>query len=1022
MLPILLLLMTTARPGSGLQCWQCASVDNRSCPEDAKMVDSSTHDACITWRLGNGTVILQNVVMFENECTITKISFWTRFIDLYYQSEGGEVRCCDTDGCNTGAFTDDFFMQSNMQQQQQQQSGIPGAPLIFGAVSSSPNNQFVGARPTPPSMVVQQNNAAASAAAAFPQMIGQNLQNFAFVNPNGFLPPQPQGSPQIIATRQQLTPQIQSFIPQSNNIALAAAGLQGSSDLNFAGFPQSLLNQGSNGNCQRYFTKQGDGEWLPNTLMPLSFDRASETKVGVFYAKFNALNGNNDHVIVRLVNKNRSNSTMYSFKLYRVGSVSLFVSKLEPSPSSRNSNFNRVETRRASQNQGINLTDTTVHRGFWVTVKEDELALGMIGDQLIEPVLIYNDTLREGPRDVSYFALTTEQSVASFGVNCDVPDLHFEDTCVSDEDCEEYPNTVCSAEPINRGLDPGTRSEPFSEWEPRDTLLKSCFCAEGHMRIPLSAGCYDPIRVVVTLKDACFADYHCNDLPNTHCVFDRDVLLYNKSCQCIPGNKPFDTDPRTGLIEGCAPLTEADKASILGCASRVEVDDNFAWVPEDLFPLERNEGLGVDQGVVFVKLGPPGQGNNRQDVAIIRLLDEQKNDRKFYTIKFYRQSGKITISESTRSRSFFFENERDSERVSIDELDVITRMQLSYVGLWIHYKHEDGLGGTLSVGLNGSPFSPDYSLARWTDTSTTAIRRLAFAGFTATAGSSASFGTSCVLLDTPIGVGANPFVQLQAQQQQQSSQQVLNTFGSGQFPGASINTAFSNNNLNRVNPNLAQQQLIQAQNLQNFQNLQNRQGFQQSVMPNFQNSQTNSNQQVLNLPSSNPWDFVTSRRNSNAGSVSANSVVDPSISLPGAMGLVGATGLGMGHSVNGGGYPTAQGGSSMDLNEPPATEEPKEIIEPVLRNQYLTKLQRLLPTLYDKYVPNGAGSNRDGSSMGLADLDKMFEQHQLQQHQQQSGSRSSSGGGGAGLHDDDDGGSSFDIDDVSPMSETYDGK
>ena len=49
--------------------------------------------------------------------------------------------------------------------------------------------------------------------------------------------------------------------------------------------------------------------------------------------------------------------------------------------------------------------------------------------------------------------------------------------------------------------------------------------------------------------------------PNTSCLFDRHVPAYNRSCQCIPGNKPFDPEPRTGLVEGCAPLTDADKAS-----------------------------------------------------------------------------------------------------------------------------------------------------------------------------------------------------------------------------------------------------------------------------------------------------------------------------------------------------------------------------------------------------------------------------------------------------------------------------
>ena len=81
----LALLSLYLSPSEAVRCYQCASVDGRSCPESAKIVDSGTHDACITWRLGNGTVILQNVVMFENECTAAKIDFWTRFINLYYQ-------------------------------------------------------------------------------------------------------------------------------------------------------------------------------------------------------------------------------------------------------------------------------------------------------------------------------------------------------------------------------------------------------------------------------------------------------------------------------------------------------------------------------------------------------------------------------------------------------------------------------------------------------------------------------------------------------------------------------------------------------------------------------------------------------------------------------------------------------------------------------------------------------------------------------------------------------------------------
>ena len=67
-------------------------------------------------------------------------------------------------------------------------------------------------------------------------------------------------------------------------------------------------------------------------------------------------------------------------------------------------------------------------------------------------------------------------TAATFGVNCDMPGLHDEDTCVSDEDCVDFPQTVCQAMPINPGLDPGTRAVPFESWKKGDEILKSCWC------------------------------------------------------------------------------------------------------------------------------------------------------------------------------------------------------------------------------------------------------------------------------------------------------------------------------------------------------------------------------------------------------------------------------------------------------------------------------------------------------------------------------------------------------------------
>ena len=47
--------------------------------------------------------------------------------------------------------------------------------------------------------------------------------------------------------------------------------------------------------------------------------------------------------------------------------------------------------------------------GFWITVRNDELALGKIGSPLVQPLITWNDTLREGPRDPYYFGLTTDK-------------------------------------------------------------------------------------------------------------------------------------------------------------------------------------------------------------------------------------------------------------------------------------------------------------------------------------------------------------------------------------------------------------------------------------------------------------------------------------------------------------------------------------------------------------------------------------------------------------------------------------
>jgi len=518
------------------------------------------------------------------------------------------------------------------------------------------------------------------------------------------------------------------------------------------------------GNCEKYFEKINSDEWVPDILVPLAYDRASESKVGVFYTKLGERSGNNDHVIVRILNKNKQNLTMYSVKLFRVGTVSIHINKLEPQ---RNGGeFIQQDGRKVSVNNVIDLGRNRF-QGFWISIRNEvEISIGRIGDKLVDSVANFTDVLREGPDEPYYFGLTTPSATAaSFGVNCDMPGLHFEDTCVTNEDCVDFPQTVCRDMPVNPGLDPGTREKKFEEWKPGDEILKSCWCKEGHMRIPESKGCYDPIRKVITLRDACFADYHCNDLPNTVCADDLFMDRYNKSCQCLPGNKPFAANPRTGLVEGCAPLTKQDKATVSGCSRRFTLKNKAEWVPETTFSVENDDTFRADIAVFYVKLGSMFEvSSDEKDVAVIRLMEKDKDRRKMYTIKIFREGGKIALFESRITRSFFFSNENDREVAVYADPQTLRRLEEDFVGFWVQYKYEEGYGGQLSLGLNGAPFSPDFAILRWTDTSTTALRAIRYMGFTnGHRDSSIEYGANCVLLKTPVPNFRNSYSQIASQ-------------------------------------------------------------------------------------------------------------------------------------------------------------------------------------------------------------------------------------------------------------------
>ena len=96
-----------------------------------KVIESNAHDACITWRAGNGTILLQNVVRKDEECVKSRLTFWSQFIDLYYRGSGSTVTCCQGDGCNNGIHNFRNREDANMNQERLQ-SVLPGVSDLSG--------------------------------------------------------------------------------------------------------------------------------------------------------------------------------------------------------------------------------------------------------------------------------------------------------------------------------------------------------------------------------------------------------------------------------------------------------------------------------------------------------------------------------------------------------------------------------------------------------------------------------------------------------------------------------------------------------------------------------------------------------------------------------------------------------------------------------------------------------------------------------------------------------------------------
>ena len=70
------------------------------CPQDGILDTLEDWTACMTWTLDNGTVVLSNFVMEDEECSASRLEYWgQQYLPIVWNSTG-TAECCTEDGCN----------------------------------------------------------------------------------------------------------------------------------------------------------------------------------------------------------------------------------------------------------------------------------------------------------------------------------------------------------------------------------------------------------------------------------------------------------------------------------------------------------------------------------------------------------------------------------------------------------------------------------------------------------------------------------------------------------------------------------------------------------------------------------------------------------------------------------------------------------------------------------------------------------------------------------------------------------
>ncbi|XP_040571183.2 uncharacterized protein [Lepeophtheirus salmonis] len=742
----------------GIKCWQCAAKKGGSkCPDNADIHFLPKWNACMTWTLNTGEVILQNFITAEIDCTPERLNFWEKYIDETWGNPG-RARCCFSDGCNKAnlfnsidqLLVDDLKISSSstFDSIDLVPSPVRGCTAVYKVTGDDDNYRNEHWIPTE-TFTMDQIGLADVYAKVFYAMLSPGEESndnliirlmkddldterlYTIKLYRGAGRAALLGGTRVFGERKPVETLLRSSTIIANIRSNEFTGywiriIQGQTiqfgRLNNA---EPILEWTANlPYLNRLGFTSGRGGFVqlgcPSSLIP---SEQTSSSFKFTNSEFLGIDINTCSDCISIHNSRcvyiNSKATCQCKENY----IPTFTSDDELNGCEKSTLASYIGDRCGSDIDCITIDNIVCFNYRCVckiqyTASENKQSCdiredlnGTLESLDIKPSFGSVSILSE---DLSTLTtpspITTTEEVPSITISIDFEvveddegvirsslEVRDDHRCLTDNDCDFAEFGVCLF--------------------PANVRQGSCSCLEGYLPkykfndngIPILQRCIDSLNATVTLGGICFMDNHCSKIPNSLCLSTTGTSL--KTCQCPvgftkSGNASNCISLRSSLTSDPASnLLNPDPMTYETCGRITTVIERNEWVPEEIISLdERIFGIANCRIVLFFAKLP--KTSNNQDGVIVRLLQNRRTSDELYSI-YIRKNGELSIRSGVMSS-----NGNRAENVEASK--TVTRdnwlNENDFMGFWVAIK-----SGAIAIGVAGED-KLDRPLLNWTDT------------------------------------------------------------------------------------------------------------------------------------------------------------------------------------------------------------------------------------------------------------------------------------------------------------------